>query len=62
MPLKSYQIELLVAEFMSSYVYRQYDYYWYDWFFRDFFHFICGKAWANMVIPGTYQTVSLAAR
>lgn len=27
-PLKSYQIELLVAEFMTSYVYREHDYYW----------------------------------
>jgi hypothetical protein len=58
-PLKSYQIELLVAEFMSSYGYRQYDYYWYDWFMRDFFLFLCRKAWANIVIPGTGELVNL---
>lgn len=58
-PLKSYQIELLVAEFMTSYVYREHDYYWYDWFMRDFFIFLCGKAWANIVIPGVLEVVNL---
>lgn len=58
-PLKSYQIELLVAEFMTSYVYRQCDYYWYDWFMRDFFIFLCGKAWGNVLIPGTGEVVNL---
>jgi hypothetical protein len=58
-PLKSYQVELLVAEFMSNYVYSQQDYYWYDWFMRDFFIFLCGKAWANIVIPGTFEVINL---
>lgn len=58
-PLKSYQVEMLAAEFMSRYAYRQYDYYWYDWFFRDFFRFLCGKTWANLIIPGTYEVVNL---
>jgi Second Messenger Oligonucleotide or Dinucleotide Synthetase domain len=58
-PLKSYQVELLVAEFMTSYVYREHDYYWYDWFIRDFFIFLCAKAWANIVIPGTLEVVNL---
>ncbi|MGH8555976.1 MAG: SMODS domain-containing nucleotidyltransferase [Methylococcales bacterium] len=57
--LKSYQVELLVAEFMTNYVYRQYDYYWYDWFMRDFFIFLCGKTWANLVIPGSGEIINL---
>jgi len=60
-PLKSYQIELLVAEFMTGYVYRQYDYYWYDWFMRDFYIFLCQKAWANLVIPGTGEIINLGS-
>lgn len=60
-PLKSYQVELLAAEFMTSYVYREHDYYWYDWFMRDFFIFLCGKAWANIVIPGTLEVVNLGS-
>ena len=47
-PLKSYQLELLVAEFMNTYHYRVYDYFWYDWFFRDFFIFLCKKAWTSL--------------
>lgn len=58
-PLKSYQVELLVAEFMTSYVYREHDYYWYSWFMRDFFIFLYGKAWASIVIPGTFEVVNL---
>lgn len=58
-PLKSYQIELLVAEFMGRYGYRRNSYYWYDWFMRDFFLFLCGKAWANLIIPGTQELVNL---
>lgn len=58
-PLKSYQIELLVAEFMTTYENRYYDYYWYDWFMRDFFAWLCTKAWANLTIPGTLEMVNL---
>lgn len=58
-PLKSYQVELLVAEFMNNYAYRDHDYYWYDWFMRDFFIFLCGKAWANIVVPGTFEMINL---
>lgn len=58
-PLKSYQIELLAAEFMSTYENRQYDYYWYDWFMRDFFAWLCNKAWANLIIPGTFESINL---
>ena len=58
-PLKSYQIELLVAEFMTTYENRHGDYYWYDWFMRDFFGWLCNKAWANLIIPGTAELINL---
>lgn len=58
-PLKSYQIELLTAEFMTTHENRQYDYYWYDWFMRDFFAWLCNKAWANLTIPGTFESINL---
>jgi hypothetical protein len=58
-PLKSYQIELLVAEFMTTYMFRQYDYFYYDWFVRDFLTFLCGKAWMNLVMPGTSELINL---
>ncbi|WOS64265.1 SMODS domain-containing nucleotidyltransferase [Sinorhizobium fredii] len=58
-PLKSYQIELLVAEFMPNYVYRHHDHFYYDWFMRDFFIWLCNKAWANLTIPGTFELFNL---
>lgn len=58
-PLKSFQVELLVAHFMANYAYREYDYYWYDWFLRDFFIYLCGRAWTNIVVPGTLEVINL---
>jgi hypothetical protein len=60
-PLKSYQLELLIAEFMTGYVHRKYSYYWYDWFMRDFFIFLCGKTWASLTIPGTGEVINLGS-
>jgi hypothetical protein len=58
-PLKSYQLELLVAEFMASYKYHSQDFYWYDWFMRDFFVWLTTKAWSILTTPGTYERVLL---
>jgi len=58
-PIKSYQIEILAAVFMSQYEYRGHDYFWYDWFFRDFFRFLCGVVNRNLTIPGTGERVNL---
>ncbi|MDX3805228.1 SMODS domain-containing nucleotidyltransferase [Bosea thiooxidans] len=58
-PLKSFQIELLVQEFMTSYVNRQHDYYWYDWFVRDFFRFLISKAGGYVFVPGTKEAIAL---
>jgi hypothetical protein len=58
-PLKSFQVELLVADFMTNYAYREHDYYWYDWFLRDFFIYLCGRAWTNIVVPGTLEVINL---
>lgn len=58
-PLKSFQVELLAAEFMMTYDYKKYDYYWYDFFIRDFFIWLCNKAWSNLTIPGTFEYVNL---
>ncbi len=60
-PLKSFQIELLVAEFLSGYRYRNQHYFYYDWFIRDFFLFLCGKAWHTLYMPGTGEAVPLGA-
>lgn len=58
-PLKSYVIELLVAEFMSTYKYAQQDHYYYDWFVRDFLKALVSKAGTGLLIPGTGEWVWL---
>ncbi|MGU3452843.1 SMODS domain-containing nucleotidyltransferase [Methylobacterium fujisawaense] len=59
--LKSYVIELLVAEFMSTYQYAQQDYYYYDWFVRDFLRALVGRASSGLLIPGTGEWIWLGA-
>ncbi len=58
-PLKSYQVEMLTAEFMSTYAYRNQDFFYYDWFVRDFLIFLCGKANSYLIIPGTQEALNL---
>jgi hypothetical protein len=58
-PLKSFQVELLVTEFMAGYEFRTADYYWYDWFLRDFFRFLAGRANGYVWVPGTYEMIAL---
>lgn len=57
--LKSFVIELLVAEFMSTYSNAQQDYYWYDWFVRDFFRALVLRAGSGLLIPGTGEGIWL---
>ena len=58
-PLKSFQIELLVQEFMTKYPYRNFDFFWYDWFVRDFFEFLLSKVNQTIVVPGTNEIIYL---
>ncbi|WP_149341324.1 nucleotidyltransferase [Neorhizobium sp. P12A] len=51
--LKSFVLELLVAEFMDGYVWATRDYFWYDYFVRDFFQFLRAKSGTYLTIPGT---------
>ena len=60
-PLRSYQIELLAAEFVGAYEYREKDWYYYDWFMRDFFSWLCLQAHRNLIIPGTGEVVNLGS-
>ncbi len=58
-PIKSFIIELLVAEFLEGYGYGNGSTFWYDYFIRDFFEFLIGKANKSMIIPGTYEFYNL---
>jgi hypothetical protein len=58
-PLKSFIVELLVAEYLPARGNGFYDAYWYDWYIRDFFHFLVAKANSYVIIPGTYEVYNL---
>lgn len=57
--LKSFHLELLVANFMQEYPYREHDYFWYDWFMRDFFNWLCGRARSYLLDPSTNWLIYL---
>lgn len=59
--IKSFIIELLVAEFMSTYSNATYSYLWYDYFVRDFFRFLTTQAWRRFAVPGTNDFVDIGA-
>jgi Second Messenger Oligonucleotide or Dinucleotide Synthetase domain len=58
-PLKSFQIELLIIEYLKSRSYPSFDYYWYDWYIRDFFYFLSSKLNGFLLVPGTNEVVWL---
>ena len=58
-PLKSFCLELLVVDFLSSYGYKDKGTTFYDWMTRDFFKFLLGKVNGWVIIPGTYKFIDL---
>lgn len=60
-PLKSFVLELLVAEYLPLRGNGFYDTYWYDFYVRDFFIFLVGKANTHITIPGTFESYFLGA-
>lgn len=63
-PLKSFVLELLVADFISTYrlgtgFSGAYDTYWYDYYVRDFLGYLIGRANGFLAIPGTGESYFL---
>lgn len=56
-PLKSYQLEVLVADFLIAYAFRQEDWFYYDWFVRDFFLFLIGRKNTSIWAPNSGEWV-----
>jgi hypothetical protein len=51
-PIKSFQLELVAAEFLAQSPWRQCDYFWFDWIVRDFFFYLYHQANNRISIPG----------
>lgn len=58
-PIKSFHIEQLVAEFIRSYQYRHQSYFYYDWFVRDFLRFLIGQRHARIHAPASNEMISI---
>ena len=52
-PIKSFQLELLAADFICKSPWRLYDYFWFDWICRDFFLYLYHRANSSITLPGT---------
>ncbi|MBN9596929.1 MAG: hypothetical protein J0G36_16455 [Afipia sp.] len=58
-PIKSFWIELLAIDFLSSWPYKQSSPFYHDWMTRDFLKYLCGKKNSHIVVPGTYEYIGL---
>jgi hypothetical protein len=58
-PIKSFQLELLAADFIAQSPWRLHDYFWFDWITRDFFAYLYHRANTFITVPGTLETIYL---
>lgn len=60
-PIKSFQLELLAADFLSQSPWRlkEPSFYWFDWITRDFFAYLYHRANSFIVVPGTLERIFL---
>ena len=58
-PIKSFQLELVAAEFLQQSPWREKTFFYFDWIMRDFFAYLHGKANGFVFAPGTYEVVCL---
>lgn len=58
-PIKSFQLELVAAEFLAQSPWRLEGYYYYDWILRDFFEFLYLKTNRYVYVPGTSEPIFL---
>jgi hypothetical protein len=61
LPMKSFCLELLAMDFLSTWQYRESSATYYDWMTRDFFRYLLGKKWSCVYAPGTYESIPLGS-
>ncbi len=60
-PLKSFWIELLAVDFLSSWECRGQSKTFYDWMVRDFFKYLEGKANFSVIAPGAGEKMFIGS-
>jgi len=58
-PIKSFQIEVLVGNFISNYAYRDRSFFYYDWFVRDFLGYLMAHRNGYLTAPSSGNSVFL---
>ena len=58
-PIKSFGIELVAANFLQQSPWRHEDYFYYDWITRDFFAYLYRNANHSVLVPGTLEPLQL---
>lgn len=58
-PIKSFALELLAADFISRSPWQFKDFFWFDWIIRDFFAYLYHRANSSVVVPGTFESIYL---
>jgi len=58
-PIKSFQLELLAADFLGKSPWRLNNFFWFDWISRDFFAYLYHRANSFIAVPGTLETIFL---
>lgn len=60
-PIKSFWIELIAVEFLSTWQYYDKSREYYDWMVRDFLSYLVGKENMSLYAPGTYEQMYLGS-
>jgi hypothetical protein len=60
-PIKSFHLELVGAEFLAQSPWRLYDFFWFDWILRDFFLYLYWKANTWITVPGSGENIYLGS-
>jgi hypothetical protein len=58
-PIKSFHLEIVAAEFIAQSPWSQQTMFYFDWIIRDFFAFLYNKANSIIVVPGTQECMCL---
>lgn len=56
-PIKSFQLEYVAADFLRQSDWRNKDFFWFDWIVRDFFAYLYHRANGFAIMPGTLEEV-----
>lgn len=58
-PLKSFMLELLAADFLQKSPWRLNDFFYFDWITRDFFAYLYHQVNTFVTVPGTQERIYL---